>query len=82
MKPESPRVYQRNEIKAPKDVGCRKVATIHIQGARYGDIEIYDVGSAYRSDIFWVDDPAVPVIVCTNTIRQAINHALKGAGWG
>lgn len=34
------------------------------------------------ADLFWVDDPGLPVITVHNTIRQAFSHAAKNGGWG
>jgi len=54
------------------------VATVHITNG--ADVRIFS--NAPLNDIFWVDDPGLPVVVTFNTIRQAFSHAAKGAGWG
>lgn len=57
----------------------RCVATVVLDNGRSPTVRIVTNGPA---DIFWVDDPSLPVVTCHNTIRQAFSHAARGAGWG
>ena len=75
-KPETLRIYDRGVLNFDHD-SLRLVVTVHINGGP--DVRIFTNGPA---DIFWVDDPGLPVITCHNTIRQAFNHAAECAGWG
>jgi hypothetical protein len=70
------RIVRRDEIGFDLE-SLRVVATVPI--TRGPTIRVLTNGHA---DIFWVDDPGVPVVVCFNTIRQAFSHAVKNAGWG
>jgi hypothetical protein len=54
------------------------VATVPIQ--RGPTVRIFT--NSPLNDIFWVDDPGLPVVTCHNTIRQAFSHAVRNAGWG